>query len=314
MIQTNVLAATWSDGVFAFSGEPRRQELAGRSVRSLVPNRHGVPLAIVDGRSVCRREYDGTWSTIAASQADLACLVAVGPEIYLGTDDARVLRLATDAGITPLDGFYETPGRDGWYAGTAMINGHLVGPPLGVRSLAATSDGKVLLANVHVGGIPRSTDGGKTWEATIEIDSDVHEIRAHPYRPNIVVAAAAAGLCISRDCGATWVVEREGMHATYCSAVAFVENDILVAASADHFASRGALYRRPIDGRHPLERVAGLPEWLDGIVDTSCIAVRGSMLAIADKGGNLYDSIDTGRSWRKRAGGLPSVSSVFVAM
>lgn len=312
MIQPNVLAATWSDGVFAFTGEPHGRELAGRSVRTLAADSHGVPLAIVDGRSVCRRKYDGTWSTIATSQVDLACLAAVGTAIYLGTDDARLLRLTAEGDLEPLEGFDDAPGRDGWYAGTALVNGHLVGPPLGVRSITATSDGKVLLANVHVGGIPRSIDGGETWEPTLEIDSDVHEVRAHPFRPNIVIAAAAVGLCISSNGGATWTVEKEGLHAAYCSAVAFAENDIVVAASTDHFANRGALYRRAVDGRHRLERVGGLPEWLDGIVDTGCISARGSTLAVADKGGNLNESLDAGRSWRKRAGGLPPVSSVLV--
>ena len=298
--------------MFAFTGEPRSRELAGRSVRALAADPHGASLAIVDGRSVCRRRYDGVWSTIATSHVDLACLAAVGTEIYLGTDDARVLRLTADGEIEPLQGFDDVPGRDTWYAGSALINGRLVGPPLGVRSMTSTSDGKVLLANVHVGGIPRSADGGRTWEATIEIDSDVHEVRAHPFRPNIVIAAAGAGLCISSNGGATWTVEQQGLHAPYCSAVAAAENEILVAASTDHFASRGALYRRPVDGKHRLERVDGLPEWLDGIVDTGCIAARGSTLALADKGGNLYESTDAGRSWRKRAGGLPRVSSVLV--
>ena len=312
MIRPNLLTATWSDGVLAFTGEPRGHELAGRSVRALASDHDGVPLAIVDGRSVCRRNYDGTWRTIATSRVDLACIAATGAAIYLGTDDARLLELTPDGRVAPLEGFDDAPGRASWYAGTALVNGHLVGPPLGVRSLAVTSNGKVLLANVHVGGIPRSTDGGKTWEATIEIDSDVHEVRAHPFRPNVAIAAAAVGLCISRDGGVTWTAETEGLHAAYCSAVAFAENDILVAASADHFASRGALYRRPVDGRHRLERVDGLPEWLDGIVDTRCIAARGSTLAVADKGGNLYESVDAGLSWSKRAGGLPPLSSVLV--
>ncbi len=298
--------------MFAFTGEPHGRELAGRSVRALAADPHGASLAIVDGRSVCRRRYDGVWTTIATSHVDLACLAAVGTEIYLGTGDARVLRLTADGEIEPLEGFNDVPGRDSWYAGSALINGRLVGPPLGVRSMTATSDGRVLLANVHVGGIPRSADGGRTWEATIEIDTDVHEVRAHPFRPNIVIAAAGVGLCISSNGGATWTVEQQGLHAPYCSAVAFAENEILVAASTDHFASRGALYRRPVDGKHRLERVSGLPEWLDGIVDTGCIAARGSTLALADKGGNLYESTDAGRSWRKRAGGLAQVSSVLV--
>jgi hypothetical protein len=31
------------------------------------------------------------WSTIATTELDLACSVAVGDVIYVGTDDARVL-------------------------------------------------------------------------------------------------------------------------------------------------------------------------------------------------------------------------------
>jgi len=71
--------------------------------------------------------------------------------------------------------------------------------------MAATSDGAVLLVNVHVGGVPRSTDSGLTWRPPIDINSDVHQVCAHPTRPDIVIAAA--GLCISRDAGATWTIE-----------------------------------------------------------------------------------------------------------
>jgi hypothetical protein len=308
----SILAATWSDGVFVFTGETRRQELAGKVVRALAPDQNGGALAIVDGHSLCRRTGEGVWSTIATSQLDLACLVEVGHVIYLGTDDARVLRVGENGEIDPLGGFEAVPGRDTWYAGSALINGQLVGPPLGVRSMTATSDGAVLLANVHVGGIPRSTDDGMTWQATIDIDSDVHEVCAHPVHPGIVIAAAAVGLCISRDGGATWTVEQQGLHASYCSAVAFSENDILVAASTDHFASQGAVYRRPIDGKYPLEPIGGLPKWLEGIADTGCLATRGSALAVADKAGNLYVSADAGDSWLRRDSGLPTISSVLL--
>jgi photosystem II stability/assembly factor-like uncharacterized protein len=171
----------------------------------------------------------------------------------------------------------------------------------------------VLLANVHVGGIPRSTDGGLTWQPTIDVDSDVHEVCAHPIHPGIVIAAAAIGLCISRDGGATWTIEQEGLHASYCSAVAFSGNDILVAASADHFATQGAVYRRPIHGKCPLARVGGgLPEWIEGIADTGCIATLESALVVADKAGNLYVSADAGRTWSCRTNGLPTTSSVLI--
>jgi len=76
--------------------------------------------------------------------------MAVGDVIYVGTDDARMLRLSKDAKLEPLESFDNVAGRDTWYAGWAIINGQRVGPPLGIRSVAADSAGTVLFANVHV--------------------------------------------------------------------------------------------------------------------------------------------------------------------
>jgi hypothetical protein len=308
-----VLVATWRDGLFVVAGEIRNQELRNQAVRSLAPDGRGGILAIVNGRSLHRRAPDGVWSAIATTESDLACSVAVGDVIYVGTDDARVLRVGADGALEQLRGLDAVAGRETWYAGSALVNGQRVGPPLGIRSITATPDGAVLLANVHVGGVPRSTDGGATWQPTIAVDSDVHEVRAHPNRPGVVMAAAAIGLCSSRDGGVTWNVEQEGLHAAYCSAVAFAGDDVLVSASVDHFATLGAIYRRRVDGDGPLVAIAGgLPAWLDGIVDTSCIATLGSAAALADKRGNLYVSADAGRSWSRRADGLPTPSSVLI--
>jgi photosystem II stability/assembly factor-like uncharacterized protein len=311
MRASKILVSTWSDGLFVFSGNTRNQELPARSVRALAPDGRGGVLAIVGGRSLRRRAADGEWTTIVSAEFDLACCVAVGDVIYAGTDDARVLRVGPGGSLERLPGFDAVAGRDTWYAGSAVIDGERVGPPLGIRSITATADGSVLLANVHVGGIPRSTDGGATWHPTIDVDSDVHEVRAHPDRADVVIAAAAVGLCISRDGGATWEVEREGLHAAYCSAVAFVGDDVFVSASADHFAPQGRVYRRPADRHDSLIAVGGVPEWTDGIVDTRCMASRGAEVAIADAKGNLYVSMDAGRSWSHRASDLPAPSSVL---
>src|SRR5882762_478286 len=312
-ITATVLVATWHHGLFVVGGETPGHELGDQSVRALAPDGQGGALAIVNGRSLRRRAPDGVWSTMATMEIDLACCMAVGNVIYIGTDDARVLRVDADGGLEQLRGFDAIAGRETWYAGSAVINGQRVGSPLGIRSITATPDGAVLLANVHVGGVPRSTDGGVTWQLTIDVDSDVHEVRAHPNHPGVVMAAAAIGLCASRDGGVTWDVEREGLHASYCSAVAFAGDDVLVSASLDHFALQGAIYRRPIDGHGPLVAVAGgLPQWIDGIADTGCIATHGSAVAIADRNGNLYLSGDTGRSWSIQTYGSAPPSSVLI--
>ena len=204
-----ILVATWDDGLFSVTGTMVRQELAGQSVRSLVDDGQGGVLAIVGGHSVCRRSADGQWTEIAKNESDLSCCVPIGNAVFVGTDDARILRVDADGAQQWLTGFDSVEGRDKWYAGSAIVDGKRMGPPLGIRSMTATCDG-VLLANVHVGGIPRSTDSGQSWLPTIDIDSDVHQVCAHPSRPELVIAAAAVGLCVSRDAGMSWTIEATG--------------------------------------------------------------------------------------------------------
>jgi hypothetical protein len=310
---TTVLVATWRSGLFALADGACGEECPGQSVQGLA-RAGGNALAIVGGRSVCRRTDDGAWQTIAKSELELACCVAVGADIYAGASEAaQVLRVGDDGNFEPLAGFDHVPGRERWYAGAVLVEGRLVGPPLGIRSMSATCDGQVIFANVHVGGIPRSIDGGATWQPTIDVDSDVHQVCAHPTRPGLVIAATGTGLGISRDGGGSWIIEHEGRHARYCSAVGFIGDDMLVAASSDHFAPQGAIYRRSVDGRGPLLPVeGGLPRWLDGISDTGNIAASGSTAAVVDRSGKLYLSHDAGRTWSRQGGPLPIPSSLFV--
>ena len=307
-----ILVATWDDGLFSVTGTMVRQELAGQSVRSLVDDGQGGVLAIVGGHSVCRRSADGQWTEIAKNESDLSCCVPIGNAVFVGTDDARILRVDADGAQQWLTGFDSVEGRDKWYAGSAIVDGKRMGPPLGIRSMTATCDG-VLLANVHVGGIPRSTDSGQSWRPTIDIDSDVHQVCAHPSRPELVIAAAAAGLCVSRDAGMSWTIEQQGLHAPHCSAVAFGRNDIFVSASIDPFAAQGAVYRRPIDGEGPLQPLGGgMPRWIDGKADTDCIATRDSMVALIDRSGRLYLSDDDGGSWLSPIDRLPVPSALHI--
>ena len=298
MPTATILVATWGNGLFGVTGNKVHQELADQPVRSLAADGHGRVLAIVGGHSLCRRSSDGEWTAIAKSEFELSSCVPIGNVIFVGTDDAHILRVDPDGAQQRLTGFDAVAGRDKWYAGSAIVDGKRVGPPLGIRSMAATCDGAALLANVHVGGIPRSTDAGLTWRPTIDIDSDVHQVCAHPTRPDTAIAAAAVGLCISRDAGATWTIEQRGLHAPHCSAVAFGRNDIFVSASTDPFAAQGAVYRRAIDGKGPLQPLGGgMPQWIDGVADTNCIATRDSMAALIDRSGRLYVSHDDGATW-----------------
>jgi hypothetical protein len=307
-----ILVATWSDGLFSITGETVGHELDG-TVRGLTADGLGGALAIVGGHSVRRRSAAGEWTELARSDADLSCCVQIGDELFVGTDEAQMLRLDAGGTLQRLPGFDIVAGREAWYAGTAIVDGKVVGPPLGIRSMTATCDGEALLANVHVGGIPRSTDGGVTWRPTIDVESDVHDVSAHPERREIVLAAAAVGLCVSRDAGATWTIEDDGLHAAHCSAVACGRHDMFVSASTDPFAAQGAVYRRPIDGNGPLQPIGGgMPRWTDGKVDTGCIATRDAVVALIDWSGCLYTSDDDGASWSASTARFPAPSGLQI--
>jgi hypothetical protein len=75
---------------------------------------------------------------------DLSCCVPVGNVVFLGTDDAQILSAGPDGARQRLTGFDAVEGRAKWYAGSAIIDGKRTGPPLGIRSMAATCNGAVL--------------------------------------------------------------------------------------------------------------------------------------------------------------------------
>jgi hypothetical protein len=300
-----VLVAT-VDGyhIISSSGE-HRVALEGHRVEALSPGPSGTWIAIVDGNEIWQHGDDGKWAALATSDLDLSCLVTVADVVFAGTVGPRMLKL-TDGVLAPLPGFDAVPGRDEW---------HPVGMPLEVRSLTATADGAALLANVHVGGIVRSDDGGQSWHPTIDVDADVHEVRAHPAESETVMAAAAVGLCVSRDGGRQWDVVVHGLHATYARAVAFDGDDVLVSVSDGPFARRSAIYRGSIGSG--LERVRdGLPEWLEGNVDTRCLGASTGRVALADGSGAVWATTQHpgggARTWSLAADGLPRVTAVVV--
>jgi hypothetical protein len=296
---------TTTDGYHIFTSKGQHlTALVGQRVEALAPGPDGTWLAVVDRHAMWQHGADGEWAPLAKADADLTAVVTAGRAIFAGTADARVLQLSDSGALDPVPAFDTVPGREDW---------HQVGPPLQVRSMTATSDAGALLVNVHVGGIPRSVDGGRTWSPTIAVDDDVHQVLAHPSRPEIVVAAASTGLCRSSDGGATWNSTTDGMELTYARGVAIHGDDVLVTVSDGPFAARSAVYRASVDGG-PVERVReGLPEWLRGNIDTRCIASDGRRVALADQHGDVWSTSDGLDGWHQIASELRGVTAVAVA-
>jgi hypothetical protein len=239
---------------------------------------------------------DAGWNEIGEAPG-LRCAVDAPGGLVVGTEGAHLLRLGP-TGLTRIDAFETVEGRDDWYTPWG-------GPPE-VRSLACTAD-NVLLANVHVGGIARSDDAGRTWQPTIDIHFDVHQVRSIWGRGDLVVAAAAVGLCVSRDGGRTWRVRAEGLHATYCRAVAVPDGSILVSASEGPRGKQSAIYRTSIHGDTPFERVT---DWMTGNVDTAALDGFGDHAVFGTADGDVWESDDAGATWERTHHGLAPVTSV----
>jgi hypothetical protein len=200
-VSMNEILVGTADGLRVI-GERGRTFLEGRSVDALA--RDGSTWwAITDGRQLWR-DVLGTPRPAAAPPGLRAnCLLPTGASVLVGMAEARLFWLQ-DGQARPVASFDRVEGRDGWYTPWG-------GPP-DVRTLSAGPDGAIY-ANVHVGGIPVSQDGGETWAPTIDVHADVHQVLAHPSQPGRVLAATARGFAQSRDGGSTWEFVADGLHA-----------------------------------------------------------------------------------------------------
>ena len=285
-----LLVAT-AGGLHEVAERGGRVHLDGRDVTAV----HGLGWAVLDGREVVHCEH-GRWAPFGELPDGLraTCLEVAPHGVFLGTEGASLLR-RDDAGFSPVAAFDEAPGRDGWYTPWG-------GPP-DTRSLAVADDG-TLLVNVHVGGILRSEDGGASWTPTIDLHVDVHQVVAVP-GTSTVVAATGTGFATSTDGGRTWVVDDEGLHASYLRAVAVAGDAVVVSASRGPGGGDPALYRRPLSGG-AFERIgAGLPE-LGGNVDTGWLVADGDLVAVVLRDGSVHRSADGGGRFEAVAAGLPA--------
>jgi len=268
-----------------------RVHLEGREVTTA----HGLGWAVLDGRDVVHCEH-GQWAPYGAlpDGVGATCLEVAPHGVFVGTEGASLLR-CDDEGFAPVPGFDAAPGRKSWYTPWG-------GPP-DIRSLAVADDGTVFV-NVHVGGILRSEDGGETWEPTIDLHVDVHQVVAVP-GTSIVVAATGTGFATSLDDGRTWAVDHDGLHASYLRAVAVAGDAVVVSASRGPGGGDPGLYRRPLEGG-AFERVGdGLPA-VSGNIDTGWVVADGDLVAVVLPDGSVHRSSDGGRSFEAVADGLPA--------
>jgi len=291
-----LLLAGTADGLHRVN-EMAPVEFPGRRVTALAFDAAHL-WAVADQQEIWRRPAGDKWMRAGSMSDQRAnCLLPTPDGLLVGASEAHLARLE-GGHLDPLGSFEEVEGRSDWYTPWG-------GPP-DVRSMSTGPKG--IFVNVHVGGIPRSTDGGATWEPTIDIDADVHQVLTDTVS-GLVLAACAKGLAVSQDAGGSWDYRSDGLHADYSRAVAVAGDVVFVSASTGPRGGRAAVYRAPLDGSAPFEPcMAGRTAWLRGNIDSHCLVAVGDEAAFGTEDGRVFTTRDRGETWEEAAVNLPAVT------
>ena len=241
---------------------------------------------------------DGGCDQVASPTDSVTSLLILGeqpPAVLLGTREAHLHRWeAASTGPVPVDGFEQLECRADWYTPWG-------GPP-SIRSLASAADGEIIYADIHVGSIMRSENGGRSWSPVEpQLDEDVHQVATCPIAPDRVYANTASAVFVSEDRGRSWAHRGHDLQARYGRAIAVNPADpdgLLASVSDGPHEGRAQLYRSVDGGRHWTHVVTGFPASSPGNIDTFHIAFGADRLAWVALGSLLYRSDDRGESWR----------------
>ena len=225
------------------------------------------------------------------------------------------------------EGLWNHPHRARWMPGGGGLCLHtiLTDPERRDRLTIATS----------TGGVYRTDDGGKTWQARNhgiqayflkekdpEFGQCVHKVARHPSRPDTLFLQHHFGLYRSDDGGDTWREASKGVPSDFGFPMVVhprePETVYVVPLKADQFRcppeGKLRVYRTKNGARSWKPLARGLPQ--EDCYDT---VLRDAMSADAEdpagvyfgtRNGRLYGSRDEGESWSLVADDLPPVTCV----
>ena len=295
-----LLMAGTSNGLWVLDSQSQI-ELEGCSINAIASSPNGW-WAIANRNAVWHRRFAREWCKVTfVKDLQLNCLLPIDQTVLVGTSEAHLMRIA-EGSIQTINSFEQAEGRQEWYTPWGGLPD--------VRSLALGTAGE-LYVNIHVGGILRSDDRGNSWQPTLDIHADVHEVRTVGDRPGLVLAATAQGLAVSQDGGDSWDFDRVHLHAPYARAIAVCGDVILMSVSLGPRGAKAAIYRRQLNQPGTFEKCErGLPEWFSDNINTGCLAASGTVAAFGTQDGQIFCSKDAGLTWEQIAADLAPIHSL----
>ena len=267
------------------------------------------------------------WEPAAALPHPRVLSVAISPSdrhdglsvVLAGTEPSALFR-SEDDGRTwqEMPALRDLPSAPTWSFPPRPWTSH-------VRWIAPSwSDPDLLFAGIELGGVMRTTDGGRTWEDRKPGSyHDSHAILTHPTAPERVYEAAGGGVAYSDDAGATWRPVDEGMDRHYVWGLAVDPADPDLWYVSATFSARHAHDRRG-NAEAFISRRRGDGPWeaLDGGLPNPLSVMPYALLAPLDRpgeiyagmqDGQIYHSADRGESWRRLDVSLPALLALVAA-
>jgi serine/threonine protein kinase/photosystem II stability/assembly factor-like uncharacterized protein len=263
--------------------------------------------------------------------------IALGPPeapdtLYCGVEPAALFE-SQDAGESwsLVRGLFDHSHRPRWMPGQGGLCLHTILP-------YPTQPGR-LHVGISAGGVYRTDDGGRTWQARNrgirvtflperypEFGQCVHKIVRHPDRPDRLFLQNHWGLYRSDDGADTWSDIAHGLPSDFGFAMAMHPHDpdcvYIVPVESDEFRctpeGRLRIYRTPDAGASWQALTRGLPQQSayetvlrDGMVTDSLDPVG---IYFGTRSGKLYASRDAGQTWKLVLDGLPQIVCVASAV
>jgi len=256
------------------------------------------------------RTDDGgdTWRHLSSYPTGYAHTVLAHPKnpevLFVGSEPAAVFR-SDDGGDSweECRGFQEVPEANQW---------HFHGDRLShVRELrTASGDSDTIFAGIEVGGMVKSSDGGKSWKQLQGTHDDVHTVNMSRANPRRVYVATAEAPYRSDDGGDHWEVINNGLERRYTLHISAAPHDaelVLVTVSTNAGRDNPQFYRSTDGGNH-WELIESVGSDGDMVVAIDWDPSSQNRVYAGTDAGKIYCSDDGGQQWKPVDVELPTIA------
>lgn len=285
---------------------PLANAAARLSVSPANPNR--AYLAAYEAGVFRTDDGGGAWSQLSSYPTGYAHSVLAHPDepevLFVGSEPAAVFR-SGDGGETWQEclGFQEVPESNQWnFHGDRLSH---------VRELRTVpGDPNTMFAGIEVGGVVKSSDGGKSWNQLPGLHDDIHFVNISKADPRRIYVATAQAPYVSDDGGGHWKLINDGLERRYTLHISAAPHDadvVLVTVSSNAGRSNPQFYRSTDGGTH-WQLIESVGNGDDMVVAIDWDPIIENRVYAGTDGGKIYCSGDGGRQWEPLDVHLPTIA------